>query len=144
MKLCKKCSTVKDRAEFNKNRLTHDGLSSTCTLCIRAYQASYRKKNRVRERIRHSMYKMGNPHVVQRLAIKRRNRLIQANVQGNDEIIIDLFYEIAARFQDLGRDVHVDHIIPLQGKAVSGLHCAANLQILSAAENLSKHNKFAA
>jgi hypothetical protein len=45
-------------------------------------------------------------------------------------------------YENCPKDMVVDHIIPLQGKNVSGLHIETNLQYLTPEENSKKLNKF--
>ncbi len=51
-------------------------------------------------------------------------------------------YAEAQRYRELGLDVHVDHVVPLHGKTVSGLHVHHNLRVILAEDNVKKNNKF--
>ena len=81
--------------------------------------------------------------VVNTATAKRRAAELQRTPPWADMDAIKKVYAAAVFIhEELGYDLpHVDHIVPLQGKNVSGLHIAANLQLLSAAANTSKGNR---
>lgn len=61
----------------------------------------------------------------------------------NEKDQIKAIYAEARRLtKTTGMPHHVDHILPLQGELVSGLHVPNNLQILTETENCSKNNKY--
>jgi hypothetical protein len=60
-----------------------------------------------------------------------------------DQALIRSVYEQARQLtESTGVEHHVDHIYPLQGRLVSGLHVHTNLQVLPGADNCRKNNRY--
>lgn len=70
---------------------------------------------------------------------KMRRTPMWLNAVENAEI--ETAYLWSSALRKVGVNSHVDHILPLQGKSVSGLHVPSNLQVVHASYNLSKGNE---
>lgn len=90
-----------------------------------------------------SSYYVNNKHIYVAHSAKRRSIKLKATPEWADLEKIKLVYEKAKWLESItGLKYHVDHVIPLQGDNICGLHIWENLQILEKSINLSKRNKF--
>ena len=91
-------------------------------------------------------YRQKNKHLINFLSQKRKIDVINRTPKWLDEEdlwMIEQAYEIAIkRSASTGIQWHVDHIIPLRGKVVSGLHVPTNLRVIPWYENQRKTNKY--
>jgi hypothetical protein len=115
-------------------------------------------ENKERAAANNKAYREANPDIVKKSRDSFRKRhaakvLAECNKRNADKKnrtpkwadhkAIQSFYEEAIRLTKItGIPHHVDHIVPLVGHSVSGLHCEHNLQVITAEENIKKNNKF--
>lgn len=165
MKTCTKCKEVKPLTEFYKK-----GKESQCKTCMKkrqheyaypnkdaghgnksserrkAAQARYREKNR--EKIRALQRRYVKENLPKVLARTRKYQL--AKKKATPEWLtkeqlrqIEAFYvEAEMMRKTTGLKYEVDHIVPISGKEVKGLHVPWNLQIINRTDNRKKFNKY--
>ena len=88
-------------------------------------------------------WKQENKGLVNAATYKRRTAKLNRMPLWADKNKIKELYKLAQiKTKETGFSWHVDHIIPLQGELVSGLHVFNNLQVISGIDNIKKHNKY--
>lgn len=104
--------------------------------------ATWRKNNPEKWlKISRSNYIRNRAKILARDSIRNRRRAQAMPPWVNKNEIEAIYEESCKRTRDTGVMHHVDHIMPLISKNLSGLHVPWNLQILTAQENWSKGNR---
>lgn len=129
MKRCYKCKCSKELTYFHKNKANNDGLEDICKPCTKIKNANWVKNNPNKAFLRHI------------------NKTLKKRIMKWDRELTNLVTEEAALLRKLRKDVtgidwEMDHIVPLNGKNVCGLHVWNNIQVITADENRQKSNKW--
>lgn len=168
MKRCGTCKRELPLGHFDIRRASTDGRAYRCSDCNKANNRQWREENPDGFRRWHDANRQHRSDYFrnwrkQNLEVRaasvaewskanrdRRNATVAkrnaakycASVAWADQDSIRAIYAEAARLTDATGIRHeVDHIYPLQGDTVCGLHCEANLQILTKEENIRKKNR---
>ena len=108
--------------------------------------AKYRKSNKEKVATAKKKYAQIHKEKINALVAKRKAAKLHRSPNWltlDERWMIEQAYELAVlRTNMLGFSWHVDHIIPLQGETVSGLHVPTNLQVIPGVDNIRKKNKY--
>lgn len=103
----------------------------------------WHESNRERSKESNLAWRRANPGKMAAIRAAWRATIARAIPQWANAFFIEEAYRLAAlRTEVTGFPWHVDHIVPLRGKTVCGLHVESNLAVIPGEENLSKSNRY--
>jgi hypothetical protein len=121
LQYCSSCSSLKQLDEYYYNSSKTNGISDMCKECNKNYRKLSYAKDPQKE--------------IHLNTIRKQCRDTLQTPKWSD------LNKIAKFYRDRPEGYHVDHIEPLNGVYVCGLHVIENLQYLTAFDNLSKGNR---
>jgi hypothetical protein len=161
IKTCKTCAVTKPVSAFYKQSTRGGfGVRGTCKECDNLKKKAYREtlgtvlyERKKQEYQRHKElrlaqkrhYRQTNKGKINALVAARKKVVRQRTpkwLTKDDLWLVKEAYELATlRTKMFNTSWHVDHVLPLQGKTVTGLHVPTNLQVIPGVDNIRKKNK---
>lgn len=144
-KICTKCKEDKCLSAYSYKNKAKTRLRTWCKECNNKHTRENKHKYKQTHLKSQKKYYQNNRGYYRYQLSKYRSCKLYATPQWlSSSQIKDIIqiYKDAKSLEWLNNEpIHVDHIIPLQGKNVCGLHVPWNLQLLTASKNFSKGNK---
>lgn len=147
---CKECETDRNKAKYEQRKEAY---------AVKAKE--WRDANKASQAIRVKAWREANPeqtkHIYRDWAQRNKDKVNAKWMQRDaskkcrtpawliesDWLQIQCKYQLAAMYNREGLERwDVDHIVPLQGRKVSGLHVPSNLRVIKSDENKRKANKY--
>lgn len=160
MKICTKCKLSKDFSAYGKHSLGKAGLHPQCKPCANASARQSKQKYRSQrlaaqrqyaadfpelKKLSNARWRANNRGTYNAIAgkyIASKRQAVPVWLTQDQKAEIKEIYQLAQDLAWLGNEpLHVDHIVPLRGKEVCGLHVPWNLQIISRSANVRKGNR---
>lgn len=159
--ICKPCEAIKAQRYRERNRSTylesqnsyrlrnldakrarHKHWSEKNKSKLAALSATRRTKDPEKARAYVRSWMRENPEKAAMYAMRYRTGRTIATPAWANQSKIRAIYQLSIALSSLhGVPFHVDHIVPLQGETVCGLHVENNLEILASTDNIKKSNK---
>lgn len=160
-KWCCACNNILPLSSFGTRSSLKDGKRGTCLLCEREKDRNRYALNRETQQHRAKEYRKQNrdKHIAALKAWREKNhakvihdmrmrelakrKRTPAWLTEKDKLLIERKYSLAQKKTENTRERWVvDHILPLRGEFVSGLHVPSNLRVIKATTNARKYNKY--
>ena len=161
-KTCTKCGCESPEDNFHRDKSRSDGRAPWCKVCVKAnskrcYDArpredrlrvkrAWQSRNRDHVNSYNNRWQKSNPDKhcakvnLQRAKKSNATPPWLSSAQRGDMVKM---YKLAKKFESLfGVSYHVDHIVPINGDNICGLHVPWNLQLLESKLNIKKSNIF--
>ena len=142
---CCECLKIVDKKKYEKNK---DEINKKARKARKNNPEKYRERARgynnsdKYKKIRR-VWIMNNPHKGALYNSNYRTAKLKATPHWAHKSKIEHFYRLARVLTKVkGSPQEVDHIVPLQGENICGLHAHYNLQVIPKSDNRSKGNKF--